>query len=146
MPAGRPTSSVGAQELAVKAYIVEDNLGIRESLGEALAELAGIEIVGQTGAAAEAIAWLTQPGNTWDVAIVDLLLDEGGTGLDVLRALRGRDPGRKVVVLTATASGVVSAQCEALGSDNVFDKSIDTDALLDWCMALAGRPAGPVAR
>lgn len=131
---------------AVNAYIVEDNIGIRESLAEALAELAGIDIVGQTGRADEAIAWLSHPAHAWDVAIVDLLLDGRGTGLDVLRALRGRPSGRKVLVLTATASHVVREQCEALGSDGVFDKSMDTDALLDWCLALAGRPTGPVRR
>ncbi|MBA2963913.1 MULTISPECIES: response regulator [Ramlibacter] len=132
--------------MAVRAFIVEDNSAIRESLVEALAELAGIRTVGQSGNAAGAIAWLTQSGNDWDVAIVDLLLDETGTGLDVLKALRGREPGRQVVVLTATASGLVRDQCLALGCDEVFDKSMDTEALLDWCMRRAGRPAGPVVR
>jgi two-component system OmpR family response regulator len=137
----------GDQEvLSVRAFIVEDNPAIRESLVEALAELAGIRTVGQSGNAAEAIAWLSAPGNYWDVAIVDLLLDSSGTGLEVLKAVRGREPGRKVVVLTATASGLVRDQCLALGCDEVFDKSMDTDSLLDWCMRLAGRPDGPVVR
>jgi two-component system OmpR family response regulator len=132
--------------LAVRAFIVEDNPAIRESLVEALAELADIRTVGQSGTAADAIAWLSDPANSWDVAIVDLLLDASGTGLDVLRAVRGRPAGRKVVVLTATASGLVRDQCLGLGCDEVFDKSMDTDSLLDWCMRLAGRPDGPVDR
>ncbi|HZY20557.1 MAG TPA: response regulator [Ramlibacter sp.] len=132
--------------MEVKAFIVEDNNAIRESLVEALAELAGIRTVGQAAQASEAIAWLADPANDWNLAIVDLLLDESGTGLDVLKALRGRAPGRRVVVLTATASGVVRDQCLALGCDNVFDKSMDTDALLDWCMSLGGRRPGPVDR
>jgi len=131
--------------LSLKAFIVEDNRAIRDSLVEALAELAGVQTLGQASTAAEAIAWLRDPTHDWDLAIVDLLLQGEGTGLDVLRALRGRDPGRKVVVLTATASHVVEEQCAALGCDNVFDKSIDTDALLDWCMALAGRPPAAAA-
>ena len=28
-------------------------------------------------------------------------------------------------------------RCEALGSDGVFDKSMETDALMDYCLALA---------
>ncbi|RYY90225.1 MAG: response regulator [Comamonadaceae bacterium] len=131
---------------AVRAFIVEDNPAIRESLVEALGELAGIRTVGQCGSAADAIDWLTAGREEWDVAIVDLLLDASGTGLDVLRALRDRPPGRRVVVLTATASGLVRDQCLALGCDEVFDKSIDTDALLDWCMRLAGRADGPYPR
>jgi CheY-like chemotaxis protein len=51
-----------------------------------------------------------------------------------------------VVVLTATASGLVRDQCLSLGCDEVFDKSMDTDVLLDWCMRLAGRPDGVVSR
>lgn len=130
--------------MALKAFIVEDNLAIRTSLAEALEELAGIETVGWCAGGAVGAAWLVNPEHEWDLAIVDLLLDGGSNGLDVLRVLRNRPAGRKVVVLTATASGLVSEQCRALGADEVFDKSMDTDALLDWCMRLAGRPAGPV--
>jgi hypothetical protein len=40
-------------------------------------------------------------------------------------------------VLTATADPNVRKQCEALGSDGVFDKSMETDALIAWCQAEA---------
>lgn len=125
------------------AYIVEDNQAICESLTEALAELAGIERRGFTGRAAEAVAWLTDRAHEWDLAIVDLMLDDGGSGLDVLRALQGREGRGKVVVLTATASPHVRQQCLAIGCDGVFDKAMETEALLDWCVALAqGAAAG----
>ena len=52
-----------------------------------------------------------------------------------LRACSGRDPAQKMVVLTATANPAVRRQCEALGSDRVFDKSMETDALIEWCSA-----------
>jgi hypothetical protein len=42
-----------------------------------------------------------------------------------------------MVVLTGTANPDVRKRCEALGSDGVFDKSIETDALMDYCLALA---------
>jgi DNA-binding NarL/FixJ family response regulator len=118
------------------AYIVEDHATLRESLAEALAELAGIATVGQTGDAKAAIAWLADPANAWDIAIVDLVLERGGHGSSVLKALRDRDPRRKVVVLTATADPQVRAQCLALGSDHVFDKAMETEALLEWCADL----------
>ena len=60
----------------------------------------------------------------------------GGSGFGVLRALRDRPARRKMVVLTGTASTDVRRQCEALGGDGVFDKSIETEALIDWCLAL----------
>ena len=121
--------------MPLKGFVVEDNLAIRESLVEALAELAGVQACGVASTEKGAIDWLTDPAHDWDLAIVDLVLEPGGNGLNVLRALRQRGPGRKVVVLTATASPDVRRECLALGSDGVFDKSIETDALIDWCLA-----------
>ena len=123
--------------MAPKAFVVEDNVSIRDSLIEALAELAGIVTTGVTGSEKAAIAWLGDPANEWDIAIVDIILESGGSGFRVLNALRERPPGRKMLVLTATANPEVRRQCEALGGDGVFDKSIETDALLDYCAALS---------
>jgi two-component system OmpR family response regulator len=123
----------GSPSLPVKAFIVEDNLSIRESLAEALAELADVKTCGVASTEKDAIEWLTNPANEWDLAIVDLVLETGGNGFGVLRAVRGRPATRKVVVLTGTANPDVRRECEALGSDGVFDKSMETDALIDWC-------------
>jgi CheY-like chemotaxis protein len=123
--------------LGLKAFVVEDNLSIRDSLVEALSELAGIDTGGVASTEKAAIAWLTNPANEWDIAIVDLILQPGGSGFGVLKACRERRPGQKVVVLTGTANLGVRQQCEALGCDGVFDKAIETDALMDYCLALA---------
>lgn len=123
--------------MALKAFVVEDNVSIRESLIEALAELTGIETAGVAGSEKAAIAWLSNPENAWDIAIVDLILEPGGSGFGVLKAMQGRKPGRKMVVLTGAANPDVRRQCEALGSDGVFDKSIETDALIDYCLRLS---------
>lgn len=123
--------------MALKAFVVEDNVSIRESLVEALAELAGIVTSGVAGSEKAAVAWLTNPDNEWDVAIVDLILEPGGSGFGVLNALKNRKPHQKMVVLTGTANPNVRRQCEALGGDGVFDKSIETDALMDYCLQLA---------
>ena len=123
--------------MPLKAFLVEDNLSIRESLAQALDELAGVVTCGVASDEKAASAWLTDPANDWDLAIVDLVLEAGGNGFGVLRACAGRSPGRKVVVLTATANPAVRRECETLGSDGVFDKSMETDALIDWCLALS---------
>jgi two-component system OmpR family response regulator len=125
--------------LALRAFLVEDNASIRDSLVEALAELGGIHTAGTARTEKEAVAWLTDPANDWDIAIVDLILvPGGGSGFGVLRALKDRDPARKMVVLTGTASTDVRRMCETLGGDGVFDKSMETEALLDYCLALSG--------
>jgi DNA-binding NarL/FixJ family response regulator len=116
---------------------VEDNVAIRNSLVEALSELAGIDTAGVAGTEKAAIAWLTNPANEWDLAIIDLILEPGGSGFGVLDACRNRKPEQKMVVLTGAANRDVRRKCEELGSDGVFDKSIETDALMDYCLGLA---------
>lgn len=128
--------------MSLKAFVVEDNLSIRNSLVEALRDLTGIETAGVAGSEKAAVAWLTDPANDWDIAIVDLILEPGGSGFGVLLACRDRRPRQKVVVLTATANPDVRKRCEALGSDGVFDKSMETDALIDYCLALVADGRG----
>lgn len=123
--------------MPLTAFVVEDNPSIREGLVEALAELAGIVTVGVAANEKAAVAWLTDPANEWDIAIVDLILEPGGSGFGVLKACRDRKPGRKMVVLTGAANKDVRRQCEELGGDRVFDKSMETDALMEYCIALA---------
>ena len=123
--------------MALRAFVVEDNLAIRTSLVEALWELTGIETAGAAGSEKAAIEWLTDPANEWDIAIIDLILEPGGSGFGVLNACRNRKPGQKMVVLTGASLRDVRQRCEALGSDGVFDKSMETDALMDYCLALA---------
>ncbi len=124
--------------MTLNAFVVEDNLSIRASLIEALSELAGVVTQGVASSEKAAVAWLTDPANHWDIAIIDLILERGGSGFGVLHALRDRKPERKMVVLTGTANPNVRKQCEALGCDRVFDKSIETDALIEWCVAQSG--------
>jgi DNA-binding NarL/FixJ family response regulator len=128
--------------LTVRAFVVEDKASLRESLIEALAELAGIQTCGVAANEKAAVAWLTDPANEWDVAIVDLILEPGGSGFGVLHACRNRKPGQKMVVLTGTANPDVRRQCETLGSDGVFDKSMETEALIAYCLALTQAQEG----
>lgn len=124
--------------MTLRAFVVEDKASIRESLIEALAELAGIETVGVAANEKAAVAWLTDNANLWDLAIVDLVLEPGGSGFGVLNACRGRPPSQKMVVLTGTANTDVRRECEKLGCDRVFDKSIEVDALMSYCRDLSG--------
>jgi DNA-binding NarL/FixJ family response regulator len=128
--------------LALKVFLVEDQPAIRDSLLEALAEIAGMEAAGWSASEKPAVAWLREPAHHWDIAIVDLTLQPGGgSGYGVLQALRDRGPTQQMIVLTATANPEVRRQCEAMGADGVFDKAMETEAMLDYCVKLA-RAAG----
>ena len=128
--------------MALKAFLVEDHASIRDGLFEALSEIAGIDCAGWAADEKAALAWLRNPANHWDIAIIDLVLQHGGgSGYGVLQALRDRPASRQMVVLTGAANPQVRRRCEELGADGVFDKAMETDAMLDYCAALS-RAAG----
>jgi len=90
---------------------------------------------------AEARRWLA--GNSqWGLAIVDLFVKDG-SGLGVLRALKGRRPEQRVVVLSNYATTDMRTQCLLLGADRIFDKSTELEAFLDYVGALDSRDPIP---
>ena len=127
---------------AVRAFVVEDNPTVRDSLISTLRELAWVEPVGQAESEAEAAEWLRDNAARWDLAIVDLFLREG-TGMRILEACRDRLPTQKMVVVSNHATQDVRWKCTQLGADAVFDKTTEIDDLIDYC--LRRREAGESA-
>ena len=147
MPSTSPTPiSLPAQNVPqfvpmslLKTFLVEDSPVIRSNLVAALEDLAPVEVVGYAETAEEAcdrLKALDAPG-ACDLAIVDVFL-RAGSGLDVLRCLRGQDSTLRRVVLTNYASPEMRAQCLELGAERVFDKSREIEALVDYCNQIAG--------
>ncbi|GAA4341733.1 hypothetical protein GCM10023165_22760 [Variovorax defluvii] len=117
----------------MKTYIVEDNVTIRENLVGTLEELTCICAVGYAETESDAVRWLAQHGDEWDLAIVDLFLKQG-SGLGVLQALSERRPEQKIVVLSNYATPDIRKRCAQFGVDAVFDKSNEIEALIDFCI------------
>ena len=122
--------------MAFKTYLVEDNPVIRENLVGFLEEIVDATVVAHASGEDEAVAWLRQHGESWDVAIVDLFLDQGN-GLGVVDACRQRAAHQKVLVVSNYATPDVRARSKALGADAFFDKSGEIDLLLDYCERLS---------
>ena len=118
-------------------FIVEDSAIIRENLVATLEELLPVQVVGTAADEDGAVAWLTDRSHTCDLAIIDIFLARG-TGLGVLKAVRGAKEGMKLVVLSNFATPDMRSKCLELGADRVFDKSNEIDGLLRYCGRLAG--------
>nr|WP_255632093.1 response regulator [Rhodoferax sp. U2-2l] len=118
--------------VSLRIFLVEDSLTIRVSLMDMLTDLADACLVGVAEQQADAIQWLSEHPDGWDVAIVDIFLKRG-SGLPVLSACAGRSPKQRVLVLSNYATSEMRAQALRLGVDRVFDKSQDVDALIDYC-------------
>ena len=125
--------------MILKTHIVEDNPTIRENLIATLEELAHVQTVGTAETEIAGAKLLCDPGQMWDLAIVDLFLKQG-SGMGVLAACKNRKPTQKVVVLTNYATSDVRKRCIQLGADAVFDKSNEIDALIDFCLTFGNGP------
>jgi len=131
-------SRATGQQVELRTYIVEDNATIRENLIETLAELASVRSLGWADGETAARQWILAHRGQWDLVIVDLFLRQG-SGLGVLEACQDRGRGQRVVVLSNYATADIRKRCAQLGADAVFDKSNEIDALVDYCLAIAGQ-------
>jgi DNA-binding NarL/FixJ family response regulator len=107
-------------------FLVEDSVSIRERLVRLLENVPGARVIGQAGAADEAIAAILAARP--DLVLLDLNLEQG-SGFDVLRAVHGVEPGIDFYMLSNFASEPYRRQAERLGACGFFDKSTDFDRL-----------------
>lgn len=118
----------------VRVFLVDDSTKTRRLLADVLAGQ-GFIFVGEAGTEAEANFWLDENKEAWDLAIIDLLLEQGA-GLGVVARCRRNSPDGTVVVFSAYASPAVRNRCIELGANAVFDKT-DLGSLLEFCRGVA---------
>ena len=125
-----PNASGGAYRI----YVVEDSTILLRLLREMLSAIPGVEIVGQSERADEAIAQIVATAP--NAIIVDLLL-QSGTGYDVLEgvALQGKLP--LSIVLTNFTMAPHPGRAARLGAAYFFDKSTEISRMLRLIAELA---------
>ena len=111
---------------AIKVFITDDSLIVREHLVTLLDELAGVEIVGQAGNVAEAISGIRSLRP--DVVILDIRLPDG-SGIDVLQNVKQDQPAPVVIILTNYPYPGYRKRCLSAGADFFLDKSTEFDQL-----------------
>jgi DNA-binding NarL/FixJ family response regulator len=126
----------------LRVFLVEDLLRMRGLLGDLFATMGGIEVVATATTEAEANLWLEEHPGGWDVAVIDLVLEQGA-GMNVIRRCKADPNGGRVVVFSSYATPGVRQHCIDLGADAVFDKG-DTVGFIAWFDDLEGREnSGP---
>ncbi|GLU33770.1 response regulator transcription factor [Trinickia caryophylli] len=125
---------------AVKVFLVEDYVPIRERLAELIHTVEGARVVGVADEAEDALERIkaSEP----DIVIVDLQLRAGTSGMSVLKWLREHAPHVVAVVLSNIAYPQMRQACLDLGARLVLDKASEAlhvrDAVAQIALARAG--------
>jgi DNA-binding NarL/FixJ family response regulator len=110
----------------MKVLIADDSVAIVERLVDLLRDVPGVQFVGQAGDVQEAIRSVQEKNP--DTLILDLQMP-GGSGLDVLRAIRPGRPALHVMVCTNYSTAWYREECIAAGSDIFVDKSTEFEKI-----------------
>lgn len=131
--------------MSIRVFLVEDMKQVQGVLADLLSSIGDFRLVNATATEAEAKLWLDENPGAWDLAIIDLVLDQG-TGMGVIPKAHqlARRAGGRVVVFSDYASEGIRSHCLKLGADAVFPKSKVHD-LMDYCSELGGLAAAPAA-
>jgi DNA-binding response OmpR family regulator len=121
----------------VRVLIADDD-PVTVKMIAAVLRAAGIEVMTAVDAMqAFMLAVRTPP----DVMLLDIQMP-GGTGLGVLRRIRGssRTSNLTVVAMTGTASDEVKAETKELGAVDCLEKPLDLSTLVEQLRALVQKP------
>ena len=110
-----------------KVFVADDSPVVRERLISLLTELPNVEVVGETGAAMDAIDSIRRLKPT--AVVLDISMPGGG--MFVLETIKKEDQAPLVIMLTNFANEPYRRRCLQLGADYFFDKSSEFDKVID---------------
>lgn len=116
--------------MTLTVLVVEDSPTQRAALRRLFDGL-GCSVAATLQTEAEASQWLRENPRSYELAVVDLVLEQG-TGMGVLSSCRERLPSSKVVVLSDYATPGIRSHCLRLGADAVFQKGTEFEAFADF--------------
>ncbi len=121
----------------MRVLIVDDHPVTRNGLRAALAEAAGLEIVGEAASGDEAVAEARRLGP--DLVLMDAQMP-GMNGLEAARTIRGERPDTRVVLLAVEESEAGVAEAMQAGVSGYLVKDVSPSELLEALrQTVAGR-------
>jgi two-component system chemotaxis response regulator CheY len=113
------------------ALLIDDETALTENLAEALTAAGHEVIVSRT--AAEALSQRRR----LHTAVVDYRLPDG-TGIDVARKLRARDPAVRILFISGHTDELRACLAKELSEADTMEKPLDTGTVVSW-IALGSR-------
>lgn len=122
----------------LRVLLVDDSTLVRDRLAQLVAEITGALVCCEAADAPSGTAEIL--ARRPDVAIIDLSLP-GGSGFDVLAAVKQAAPEVVVIVLTLHSGKLVGQRCRELGADFFFEKDGAYEGIADALEHLAASRA-----
>lgn len=123
---GSYRSNVAREGMVMKIFIADDSRVVVERLAGLLEEVPGARLVGQAGDVPTAVDGIHKMKP--DAVILDLHMP-GGSGLDVLRAIRTEQPDVFVLICTNFPYAEFREECLTAGANLFLDKSADFEKI-----------------
>ncbi|HET6667831.1 MAG TPA: response regulator transcription factor [Intrasporangium sp.] len=120
--------------MSIRVYLLDDHEVVRRGLRGLLEAEGDIEVVGESGLAAEATSRI--PALQPDVAILDGRLPDG-SGVDVCRDVRAVDPSIKGLILTSYDDDAALFAAILAGASGYLLKQINGQDLVDTVRRVA---------
>jgi two-component system, NarL family, response regulator DevR len=115
------------EEGKITVFLLDDHEVVRRGVFELLSVEDDIEVVGEAGTAADAMARI--PATRPDVAVLDVRLPDG-SGVEVCREIRSRDEDIKCLILTSFADDEALFDAIMAGASGYVLKAIRGNELL----------------
>ncbi len=112
----------------IRVFLLDDHEIVRRGIADLLSAEADIEVVGQSGSAAQATRRI--PALRPDVAILDARLEDG-SGVDVCRDVRAVDPSIRALILTSYEDDDALFAAIMAGASGYLLKEVRAAALVD---------------
>ncbi|MEU5703425.1 response regulator [Streptomyces aurantiacus] len=115
------------EEGKISVFLLDDHEVVRRGVHELLSMEDDIEVVGEAGTAADALARI--PATSPDVAVLDVRLPDG-SGVEICREIRSEDESVKCLMLTSYADDEALFDAIMAGASGYALKAIRGDELL----------------
>jgi two-component system response regulator DevR len=117
-----------------RVFLVDDHEIVRRGVAELLEREADLEVVGEAGTVAQALARIeaTSP----DVALLDMRLPDGD-GIDLCRELRSRHPELACLILTAFDDDAAAMSAVLAGASGYVLKNVRGTTIVEDVRAVA---------
>lgn len=131
-------SQAPASPSPLRVLVVEDSQRIQSALVELLETIGGFQVVARVMGESEGTDWIHHHPQGWDIAIVDLVL-ENGSGFHLLQRMGREHAAGRVVIFSEFVSPALHEKCIKLGAAAAFRKS-ELQEFIAWLEA--ARPVG----